>query len=162
MRIAAGSDHAGFNLKQELVGALRELGHEVDDVGTHAATSCDYPDYAVQVAQRVAGGAADWGLLVCGTGQGMAMTANKVAGVRAAVVSDSFSARMARLHNDANVLCVGVRVVGPGLAREILDAWMGASFEGGRHQRRVDKIDGLTLRAQRSAAADSSSSKQQP
>lgn len=162
VRIAAGSDHAGLQLKRELVGILRGLGHEVDDLGTHEAGSCDYPDYAVRVARAVADGEAVWGLLVCGTGLGMSMTANKVAGVRAAVVSDSFSARMARLHNDANVLCVGERVVGPGLAREILDAWLGASFEGGRHQRRVDMIDGLTLRASSGAAVEPKSPNLKP
>ena len=143
MRFAVGSDHAGLNLKASLVSHLRANGHEVEDLGTHTTASCDYPDFAVAVGRAVAGGSAELGLLVCGTGVGMAITANKVAGVRAAVVSDTFSAHASREHNDANVLCLGERVVGAGLARDILDAWVGASFEGGRHQGRVDKIRAL-------------------
>lgn len=143
MIVAAGSDHAGLRLKREMVELLTARGFEVHDVGTHGAASCDYPDFAMAVALRVADGRAAWGLLVCGTGLGMAMTANKVYGVRAAAVSDTFSARMAREHNDANVLCLGERVVGTGLAGDILAAWLGASFQGGRHQPRVDKIEAL-------------------
>ncbi len=143
LRLAVGSDHAGLDLKRQLAAHLRELGHEVADLGTHDHESCDYPDFAAAVARAVAGGQADLGMLICGTGQGMAIAANKVAGVRAAVCLDTFSARMSRLHNDANVLCMGARVVGPGLAEDILDAWLGASFEGGRHQRRVAKIAAL-------------------
>ncbi|RME24887.1 MAG: ribose 5-phosphate isomerase B [Deltaproteobacteria bacterium] len=143
MRIAAGSDHAGLDLKLLLVEHLRKLGHEVEDLGTHSAESCDYPDYAAAVARAVQAGDADQGLLVCGTGVGMAIAANKLPGVRAAVVSDTFSAHATRQHNDANVLCLGQRVVGPGLALDILDAWLAARFEGGRHQRRVDKIEAL-------------------
>ena len=143
MRIATGSDHAGLKLKLELVSHLTGLGHEVEDLGTHTESSCDYPDFAAAVGARVAAGDADFGLLVCGTGVGMSIAANKVAGVRAAVVSDTFSAHATRQHNDANVLCLGERVVGGGLARDILDAWLGARFEGGRHQRRVDKITAL-------------------
>lgn len=141
MKIAVGSDHAGLSLKRFLAEHLRGRGHEVDDLGTHDAASCDYPDFAHAVARAVAEGRAERGLLVCGTGQGMAMAANKVPGVRAAVVSDTFSARMATLHNDARVLCLGERVVGPGLAQACLDAWLDATFEGGRHGRRVDKIE---------------------
>ena len=140
MRIVTGSDHAGFTLKQELIGWLRDQGHEVVDKGTTVAERCDYPDYARPVAQAVVDGEADWGLLVCGTGIGMAMCANKVKGIRAAVVSDAFSARATRLHNDANVLCMGERVVGGGLAREIVGAWLDADYEGGRHQGRIDKM----------------------
>lgn len=143
MRFAVGSDHAGLTLKVALVAHLRGLGHEVEDLGTHTSASCDYPDFAVAVGEAVAGAKADLGLLVCGTGVGMCITANKVAGVRAAVVSDTFSAHASREHNDANVLCLGERVVGAGLARDILDAWVGASFEGGRHQGRVNKIRAL-------------------
>lgn len=143
MRIAVGSDHAGRALKDELATHLRARGHEVDDLGAHDDTSVDYPDYAGRVARQVASGQADRGLLVCGTGQGMAMAANKVPGVRAAVVSDTFSARMAMAHNDARVLCLGQRVVGPGLAVELVDAWVGTDFEGGRHERRVRGIEGL-------------------
>jgi ribose 5-phosphate isomerase B len=138
--LIVGSDHAGLSLKQELVGLAAELGYEVRDLGTHTSDSTDYPDYAHQVASAVAAGDG-LGLLVCGTGLGMSMSANRHAGVRAALCGDIFSASMARQHNDANVLCVGARVVGPGLAAEILKAFLGADFEGGRHQRRVDKID---------------------
>jgi ribose 5-phosphate isomerase B len=143
MRIVAASDHAGLALKAQLVEALRARGHEITDLGTHDGKSVDYPDYAALLGQKVAGGEAAWGLLVCGTGVGMSIAANKVPGVRAAVVSEPFSARMARQHNDANVLCLGERVVGGGLALEILHAWLESTFEGGRHQRRVDKIGAL-------------------
>ncbi len=135
-----GSDHAGLELKRELAGVATELGYEVRDVGTHTSDSTDYPDYGHQVASAVAAGEG-LGLLVCGTGIGMSMTANRHAGVRAALCGDAYSASMARRHNDANVLCVGARVVGPGLAGEILRAFLSASFEGGRHERRVNKID---------------------
>ena len=138
--LIVGSDHAGLELKQELTRLAAELGYEVRDLGTHTSDSTDYPDYGHQVASAVAGGEG-LGLLVCGTGLGMSMTANRHAGVRAAVCGDVFSASMSRRHNDANVLCVGARVVGAGLAGEILRAFLGASFEGGRHERRVNKID---------------------
>ncbi len=143
MRIVTGSDHAGFVLKQDLIAFLREQGHEVVDKGTSVKERCDYPDYAAPVADAVAAGDADWGLLVCGTGIGMSMSANKRHGIRAAVVSDAFSARATRLHNDANVLCLGERVVGAGLAREIVSAWLDAEYEGGRHQARIDKMMAL-------------------
>jgi ribose 5-phosphate isomerase B len=143
MRIATGSDHAGLGLKAGLVEFLEGQGHTVTDLGTHDGSSCDYPDFAAKVAEAVAGGQAEFGLLLCGTGVGMAMAANKVAGIRAAVVSDPFSARATRCHNDANILCMGERVVGQGLAREILAAWLDAEYEGGRHQRRIDKITAL-------------------
>ena len=141
MKIALGSDHAGLELKLLLADHLRHAGHEVDDLGTHGRESVDYPDFARVVATRVASGEVERGLLVCGTGQGMAMTANKVPGVRAAVVSDVFSAKMAMEHNDARVLCLGQRVVGSGLATELLDAWLGSTFAGGRHGQRVAKIE---------------------
>ncbi len=140
MRILTGSDHGGLSLKKLLVERLRAQGHEVVDVGTDTTTSCDYPDFAVPVARGVAAGEADFGLLVCGTGQGMAMTANRVPGVRAAVVGDTFTAKATRQHNDANVLCLGERVVGPGLAAEILDQFLATAFEGGRHIGRIAKI----------------------
>jgi ribose 5-phosphate isomerase B len=143
MRIAVGSDHAGFVLKSELVVFLEAAGHAVLDKGTRLKERCDYPDYAAAVCAAVVSDEADWGLLVCGTGVGMAMCANKVAGVRAAVVSDAFSARATRLHNDANVLCLGERVVGGGLAVQILTAWLDAEFEGGRHQARINKMMAL-------------------
>lgn len=141
MRIAVGSDHAGRSLKDQVAEHLRQLGHEVDDLGTHGSESVDYPDFGRQVALAVAQERAERGVLVCGTGQGMAMTANKVPGIRAAVVADALSAQMAMAHNDARVLCLGERVVGPGLALVLVDAWLGASFEGGRHARRVGKIE---------------------
>ncbi len=140
MRIALGADHGGVHLKDRLAAVLLAAGHDVEDVGTHDTSSCDYPDFAHAVADRVLDGRADRGVLVCGTGQGMAMTVNARPGIRAAVVADTFSAQMASLHNDARVLCLGERVVGQGLAQACLEAWLGASFEGGRHQRRIDKM----------------------
>jgi len=138
--LIVGSDHAGLELKRELSGVAAELDYEVVDIGTHTSDSTDYPDYAHQVASAVARGEG-LGLLVCGTGLGMSMAANRHAGVRAAVCGDVFSASMTRQHNDANVLCIGARVVGGGLAAEILKAFLSASFEGGRHERRVNKIE---------------------
>lgn len=140
MRISIGSDHAGWHLKTALVRHLTELGHDVADLGTDSLDSVDYPDFGRKVALAVAQGEAERGVLVCGTGQGMAMTANKVDGVRAAVVADPFSAGMAMAHNDARVLCLGERVVGLGVALECVDRWLGTEFEGGRHARRVGKI----------------------
>jgi ribose 5-phosphate isomerase B len=140
MRIAVGADHAGFHLKETVAAHLRERGHEVVDLGTHSTDSVDYPDFAAAVARDVVSGAADRGVVVCGTGQGSAMAANKVKGARAAIVSDTFSATMAMAHNDARVLCLGERVVGVGLALACVDAWLATTFEGGRHARRVDKI----------------------
>jgi ribose 5-phosphate isomerase B len=139
-RWIVGADHAGFELKNYLVNVLRRLGDEVEDIGTHEPASVDYPDYAAEVARRVAAGEGR-GLLVCGTGIGMAMTANRVRGVRAAVVTDAFTARATRAHNDANVMAVGQRVIGAGVAEEALKAFRDTEFEGGRHQRRVDKIE---------------------
>jgi ribose 5-phosphate isomerase B len=141
MRIALGADHGGVDLKDSLAQHLRDAGHSVADLGTHGGESVDYPDFGRAVAEAIAGGTADRGILVCGTGQGMAMTANKVRGVRAGVVSDTFSARMIVEHNNAQVLSLGARVVGPGLAETIVDAFLSASFEGGRHARRVGKIE---------------------
>lgn len=143
MRVAIGADHAGYALKETLAMYMRERGIEVIDFGTHGPDPVDYPDYARVVAEVVARGEADFGVLICGTGVGMAITANKVAGIRAAAVSDVYSARMSRAHNDANILCMGGRVVGPGLAIEILETWLRTPFEGGRHARRVEKIRAL-------------------
>jgi len=142
MRLAIGSDHAGVQLKSLLASHLADRGHEVVDVGPADTASVDYPDYAHKVTDLLVAGEADRGVLICGTGQGMAMSANKVPGIRAAVVADTFSAAMAMQHNDARVLCIGERIVGPGLALALLDAWLAASFEGGRHARRVGKIEG--------------------
>ncbi|WP_376791390.1 ribose 5-phosphate isomerase B [Thermoflexus sp.] len=145
MRIAIGADHAGYALKETLAAYLRERGIEVIDFGTHGPDSVDYPDYARPVAEVVARGEADFGVLICGTGIGMSITANKVPGIRAAAVSDVYSARMSRAHNNANILCLGGRVVGPGLAIEILETWLRTPFEGGRHQRRLEKIHQIEI-----------------
>lgn len=141
-RIVVGADHAGLGLKRALVEALVARGWEVEDLGTFDDEPCDYPDLGRAVAKAVASGSVPLALLVCGSGVGMSITANRYPGVRAVVCSECFSATMARRHNDANVLCLGSRVVGPGLAEQILDAFLGAEFEGGRHARRVAKIDG--------------------
>jgi ribose 5-phosphate isomerase B len=140
MKVIIASDHAGLELRRELVKALQELRVEVDDVGPTSTESVDYPDYARLVCRAVADGSDTRGVLVCGTGMGMAIMANKHPGIRAALCTDEFVARMARAHNDANVLCLGQRVVGAGLARSILEAFLATPFEGGRHQRRLDKI----------------------
>ena len=140
MKIAIGSDHAGLSLKNELVEAIKARGHEIRDVGTFSGESVDYPDFASQVARSVGKGEVERGVLVCGTGIGMSIVANKHRGVRAALCTSEFEARMARAHNDANVLCVGQRVVGPGLARAILETFLDSPFEGGRHEKRVQKI----------------------
>lgn len=141
MLIAIASDHAGFALKEELEAALVARSVAVDDLGTHDTSSTDYPDYAHRLADGVATGKWERGILVCGTGVGMAISANRHKGVRAVVCSEPYSARLSREHNDSNVLCIGARVVGVGMALEILDAWLGASFEGGRHASRVAKIE---------------------
>ena len=141
MRIAIASDHGGLSFRAAILSHLESSGHAVTDMGTHDTSSCDYPDYAHALSEVVLAGQADRGVLICGTGQGMAIAANKHPGIRAAVVTDVFSARMATLHNDANVLCLGERVLGLGLALELVDAWISATFEGGRHARRVGKID---------------------
>ena len=140
MKLALGADHGGVGLKDDLVRKLREAGHEVEDHGTHGTDSVDYPQFARAVAEAVRDGVAERGILVCGTGQGVNMTANKVPGVRAGVVADTFSARMIMEHNDARVLCLGARVVGAGLAWDIVQEYLAASFEGGRHARRVAQI----------------------
>jgi ribose 5-phosphate isomerase B len=140
MRVAIGSDHAGFPLKDWLREVLRELGVEVQDLGTHDETSVDYVDFARRVAEAVAGGEADRGIAICGTGVGTSITANKVPGIRAALCHEGYTARMSREHNDANVLCLGGRVVGRELAAEIVRIFLSTNFGGGRHARRVDKI----------------------
>ncbi len=142
-RIAAGSDHAGFHLKDALVDHLRAAGHEVVDVGTHSVDRVDYPDYGAAVGRAVASGETDLGLCICGSGIGIAIAANKIPGVRAATVHDVTSAHLAREHNDANVICIGERLVGPEVAREAVDTFLAAAFEGGRHEGRVAKIDAL-------------------
>ncbi|HVS62976.1 MAG TPA: ribose 5-phosphate isomerase B [Thermoanaerobaculia bacterium] len=141
MRIALGADHAGWELKTTIRGWLEEHGHEVEDLGTDSGASVDYPDFARRVSRSVSGGTAERGVLVCGTGAGMAIAANRHPGVRAVNCIDPFTARMARSHNDANVLALGARVVGPGLALELLQTFLEEPFAGGRHARRVELIE---------------------
>lgn len=143
MRIALGCDHAGPETKARLAALLQTAGHEIDDCGTDGSESVDYPDYAQAVASRVASGASERGVLICGTGIGMSIAANKVAGVRAAKVNDPEEARLCRQHNDANVLCVGARVLDPSVLDEVVRLFVETAFEGGRHQRRVDKLNAL-------------------
>ncbi len=140
MRVALGCDHAGFALKALIRACLEESGHEVLDQGTFCEESCDYPDFAERVARLVSCGEAERGIAICGTGIGMAMAANKLPGVRAAACNDIYTARFSRLHNDANLLTLGARVVGPGVAEEIVRTWMGTPFEGGRHARRLERL----------------------
>jgi ribose 5-phosphate isomerase B len=144
--IAIGSDHAGYSLKERLKTWLAADGHRVIDHGTHSTESVDYPDYAAAVAESVGSGEAERGVLVCGSGVGMAMAANKVAGIRAVAAQDADVARLSRQHNDANVLTLGARLTAPARALELVQTWLATPFEGGRHQRRVDKLaqlDGL-------------------
>ncbi|WP_078429694.1 ribose 5-phosphate isomerase B [Alkalihalobacterium alkalinitrilicum] len=140
MKVAIGSDHGGINIKEEIKQLMGEMGIEFEDVGCECTDSVDYPDYALPVAEQVANGKVDRGILICGTGIGMSIAANKVKGVRCALVHDMFSAKATREHNDSNVLAMGERVIGPGLAREIAKVWLETAYEGGRHERRVSKI----------------------
>jgi ribose 5-phosphate isomerase B len=140
MKIAFGCDHGGYDLKEDVIAFLKSRDIEVLDFGTHSTESVDYPNYGKAVGEAVQSKEADLGIVICGTGIGISLAANKVDGIRAAVVSDTFSARMARMHNNANVLAFGSRVVGKGLAIDLVKAWLDSSFEGGRHKRRVDKI----------------------
>ena len=139
-KVIIGCDHAGYSLKLQVIEHLKEKGVEYVDVGTNSSDSCHYPEFAHAVCTKVQNGEAPVGILVCGTGVGMSMAANKHRGIRAAACSDTFSARLTRVHNDANVLCFGERVVGMGLALDLVDAFVDAEFEGGKHQRRVDMI----------------------
>lgn len=144
MRIAIGADHAGFALKQRLIDALHRLGHDVDDHGTHDDRSTDYPPICASVGRAVASGRAERGIVLGGSGQGEQIAANKIAGVRAALCNELYTARMSRAHNDANVLSMGARIVAPELALDILTLWLQTPFEGGgRHQRRIDQIHEL-------------------
>ena len=142
-RIIMGSDHAGFGLKLKVKAHLEARGFEVADVGTHTPESCNYTIYADALCKAIAAGEADLGILVCGTGVGMSMAANKHKGIRAACCENTFSARMTRMHNDANVLCIGERVMGYGLACDMADLFVDTPFEGGRHQARVDDLNAL-------------------
>lgn len=143
MKIAISSDHGGNNLRNEIMALLDELNISYEDFGPTSSDSVDYPDYAKPVADGVASGNFDRGILICGTGIGMSIAANKVKGIRCALVHDVFSAKATRCHNDSNILAMGERVIGPGLAREIVQAWLNTDFEGGRHTRRVEKISEL-------------------
>ncbi|MFC0561077.1 ribose 5-phosphate isomerase B [Halalkalibacter alkalisediminis] len=140
MKIAIASDHGGMNIREELKQLMDEMNIAYEDFGCECATSVDYPDYALPVAEKVANGEYDRGILICGTGIGMSIAANKVKGIRCALVHDVFSAKATREHNDTNVLAMGERVIGPGLAREIARVWLETEFEGGRHANRVSKI----------------------
>ena len=142
-KITIGCDHAGYELKLKVVDHLKSRGIEVIDVGTHSTDSCDYPNIAHAVCKNIQDGVTELGILVCGTGIGMSMAANKHRGIRAAACSDTFSARLTRIHNDANVLCFGERVVGMGLAIDLVDNFIDAEFEGGKHQKRVDLITAI-------------------
>jgi ribose 5-phosphate isomerase B len=140
VKVVVGSDHAGYALKKEIVPVIEEMGHEVIDVGNDSGDSVDYADYGIPAAEMVAEGKADRAVVICGTGIGMSISANKVKGIRCALVHDLFTAKATREHNDTNVLAMGERVVGPGIAREIVKTWLATDFEGGRHERRVEKI----------------------
>ena len=154
MRIAVGCDHAGFPLKGRAIAELQRLGHEVLDLGTHSEEPVDYPDFAQAVAEAIMRGEADRGLLICGSGVGASVAANKVPGVRAAVCHDTFSARQGVEDDDMNVLCLGARVVGPELALEIVCAWVSAGFSNAeRHARRLAKVRAIEERYQRSREA---------
>jgi ribose 5-phosphate isomerase B len=141
MRIALASDHAGLELKEYVKGLLASQGHQVEDVGTHTRDSVDYPDLAQEACRRVLAGDAERAVLVCGSGVGMSMAANRFKGIRAVLCMDLYLARYSRLHNDSNVLCLPGRLMGQGLAEEVLKVWMETPFEGGRHQKRVEKLD---------------------
>ncbi len=140
MRVAIGSDHRGYHLKEQIIAMLRSKGHEVDDTGASGAESVDYPDFAALVAKKVGSGAAERGVLICGTGIGMAICANKFKGVRAAPCNDEVTAELSRRHNDLNVLCLSGDMLSPRAVERIVEAWFSTPFEGGRHERRVEKI----------------------
>ncbi len=143
LKLALGCDHGGFKLKEEINRMLREEGYDFKDFGTFSEESVDYPDIALEVAKAVRDGFYDRGILICGTGIGISIAANKLTGIRAALCHDTFSARASRAHNDANILAMGGRVIGPGLAKEIVRVWLETDFAGGRHARRVQKIAGI-------------------
>lgn len=145
MRIAMAADHGGFELKEALKEYLQALGHEVVDFGPYRQEPCDYPDFAIPAARAVAAGECERGVFSCGTGLGVMLTANKVHGIRAVRCHESYSARMSRRHNNANVLCMGGRVVGVELAKDVLQVWLKEPFDGGRHARRVEKFMALEM-----------------
>ena len=144
MKVAIGADHGGFKLKEEVIGLLKKSGIAVEDLGCFGPESVDYPDYAGEVCRKVVSGEADKGILICGTGIGMSIAANKIPGIRCALVHDVFSAKATREHNDSNILAMGERVIGPGLALEIVKTWLETDFsKETRHQNRIDKITSL-------------------
>ncbi|YCA41972.1 ribose 5-phosphate isomerase B [Bacillus sp. JZ8] len=140
MKVAIASDHGGITIRNEIISLMKEMNIEYEDLGCECNTSVDYPDYAIPVAEKVTRGEVDRGILICGTGIGMSIAANKVMGVRCALVHDLFSAKATREHNDSNILAMGERVIGPGLAREIAKVWLTTPFEGGRHEKRINKV----------------------
>ncbi len=142
--LVIGSDHGGFNLKNHLINFVKSLKYEIEDYGTFDNNSCDYPDIALKVAKAIQDKKFERGILVCGTGLGMAITANKLKGIRAVTCTDCYSAKMSVEHNNANILTLGERVISSEQAEEIIKTWLEAKFEGGRHQRRIDKIDAIT------------------
>lgn len=141
MKIVIAADHAGFELKEIIIKFIKELGYEVFDMGTSSSCSVDYPDYAEAVAKAVSDGTYERGILICGTGIGMSIVANKFKNIRAALCNDLFTAKMSRLHNDSNILCMGSRVIGIGLAKEIVKTWLTTIFEGNRHLKRLEKLN---------------------
>jgi len=146
MLIAIGSDHAGLDLKKDVIALLKELGHELTDYGTDTPQSVDYPDFGEKVAMDVSTGKVDRGILICGTGIGMSIVANKFRNVRAALCNDLFSAKMSRLHNNANILVMGGRIIGKDLAKEIVRSWIDTGFDGGRHINRLKKISLIEIK----------------
>lgn len=140
MKVIISGDHAGMTLRNEVKSVLEELGYEYEDIGADCTASVDYPDYAFPAAERVANGEFDRGIVICGTGIGVSIAANKVKGIRCALVHDVYSAKATRQHNDSNMLAMGERVIGPSLAREIVKTWLTTEFEGDRHERRINKI----------------------
>lgn len=140
-RLTIGCDHGWLNLKNKIIEHLKAKEYEIEDVGTHSFDSCDYPVFAKKVAYKIQSGEYEKGILVCGSGIGVSIVANKIKGVRAALCGDCFSARVTRLHNDTNVLCLGERVIGEGLALDIVDIWLNTNFEGGRHQNRINMME---------------------
>lgn len=143
MKIGLASDHGGYNLKEEIKKYLNEKNYEVVDFGTHSLESVDYPDYALTIGEAIYNKELESGIICCGTGIGISIAANKIPGIRCAVVSDTFSAKMSKAHNNANILALGERVLGKGLALEIVESWLGAEFEGDRHSTRIQKISDI-------------------
>ncbi len=144
-KIAVGSDHAGFGLKETIIKYLKDKGYQAQDFGTHSAESTDYPEYAEAVCRAVLSGESDMGVLICGTGLGISIAANRFRGIRAALCHDAFTAKMSRKHNNANIIAMGAGVIGTETAKDMLDVWLAAEFEGGRHERRINKIENMNI-----------------